>query len=262
MNGLSNNHVWTATPDSAGLADVDLMLQFSLTNFVNSLGLIEITIPLAWKLVGNDIKDYCWSDIQYSSCTYSSGTLQLAITENIGSGETIQIYLDQAVDMAGTAGVSTDGFRITTSWAGITIDQDDASVITSRKFTTAASLSENITPANTNSISNYPKNAGDSATYSFTFKSSKDFSATDKIKIVFPMEYDPFIGDSWIKFENEPSNYYIDCLCPQLGTVLCQVEHWEVIVRGTSEPSANTDITITIYEVFNPPYNALGTGAF
>jgi len=40
------------------------------------------------------------------------------------------------------------------------------------------------------------------------------------------------------------------------------VEHWNIIVTGTSEPKANTDITITIYEVFNPLYDASGTAAF
>jgi len=123
-------------------------------------------------------------------------------------------------------------------------------------------LTESITPANTNSLINYPKNAGDIATYSFTFKSSKDFISTDKIKIQFPFEYDPYIGNSWVQFENEPGSYYIDCTCSQLGTVLCKVEHWNIIVTGTSQPKANTDITITIYEVFNPPYDASGTASF
>jgi len=82
-------------------------------------------------------------------------------------------------------------------------------------------LTESITPSNTNALSNYPKNAGDVATYSFTFKSSKDFTSTDKINIRFPDEYDPYIGNSWVKFENEPTSYYIECACAQLGTVLC-----------------------------------------
>lgn len=122
VNGLSTDHQWTANPPNAGLTDVDLKLSFGVTNAVSVDGIVEITIPLAWKLTGNDIKDNCFSSVMYYTCTYSSGTLRLEISEAISAGEQVEIYLENAVDVANAAGTSTDGFRLETSWSGITID--------------------------------------------------------------------------------------------------------------------------------------------
>jgi hypothetical protein len=46
------------------------------------------------------------------------------------------------------------------------------------------------------SLSWWPKTAGEMATYSFTFTSTADFESDDYVKIVFPMDFDPFFGGS------------------------------------------------------------------
>jgi hypothetical protein len=103
-----------------------------------------------------------------------------------------------------------------------------------------------MTAATSSSLSFDPKTAGEWSTFTFTFKSSQAHTATDKFVIVFPDEFDAYIGMSMNKFSNEPTTYYIDCSSSALGTFWCMVDHWELWIMGSSDVVANTDISITV----------------
>ena len=88
------------------------------------------------------------------------------------------------------------------SWDGIVVD-NDATEGSASKFTASAVLSKNITAATSSSLSFDPKTAGEWSTFTFTFKSSQTHTATDKFVIVFPDEFDAYIGMSMNQFDNK-----------------------------------------------------------
>ena len=87
----------------------------------------------------------------------------------------------------------------------------------------------------------------------FDFKDSVNYAAGDAYQIVFPSNYDYFLGDVWTWLSNEQNVYYIDCSSTQLGIVWCAVNHNVVTVTGSNTVTGSTEIIININSVVNPP---------
>jgi hypothetical protein len=65
--------------------------------------------------------------------------------------------------------------------------------------------------------------------------------------VIFPSQFDPFVGEASLKFkESEPTTWYIECECKQLGKVWCTVEHWRVWITGSTTLPENTEVEILI----------------
>jgi hypothetical protein len=105
-----------------------------------------------------------------------------------------------------------------------------------------------------------PKTAGEMASYTFSFTSSIDFESDDYVKIVFPMEFDPFFGgyndggmmgaNAW--FSKESNVYYVSASSTSLGTVWATAKHWEVMISGANTIAAGEPIDVTLLMIANP----------
>jgi hypothetical protein len=182
--------------------------------------------------------------------------------ESYSSG-TIEIFIDDAVDTPGNTNATTAGFKVTTNWYSATVDDDStATVDSTRKFTADAALVGTVTATSTSSLTFEPQTAGEFATYTFSFKSSVTFLATDMVVIVFPDEFCPFLGGGndghggaaeWFANGLETDMYYVMASSTEMGTVWAKADHWEVWITGTNEITANSDITVTLMNIGNPP---------
>jgi hypothetical protein len=171
-----------------------------------------------------------------------------------------------------TTAATTTGFSLTASWGGTNTDLDvSGSGQTTQTYTATAAPTATLAGVTTNSLTFSPKNSGESATYVFDFKDTAPFTVGDQYWVVFPSQYDYFIGDTWAWFVNEPNVYYIECSSVQLGTTWCQVDHNIVIVTGTQAVTGGGEIVLTINNVINPVagqtsafqiYHVSATGAY
>lgn len=82
------------------------------------------------------------------------------------------------------------------------------------------------------------KNAGEYADYTFTFKSSTGYNATDKIVIYFPVEFDPFVGHASQWLDNENGTYFMKCSSIAMSLSWCTVNKWKVTIVGTQAVEA------------------------
>jgi hypothetical protein len=146
------------------------------------------------------------------------------LAESVKSNALIEIYVDGAVDNPTTTQTTTTGFGIQSSWANVVIDQDPATGATEGKFTAEAALTKTISSSKSDYLKYAPQNAGEQATYDFTFSSSQSFHVSDMYVIEFPNDFDHQVGKTVLLMkETEPSTWYIDCECEKLGTVWCVV---------------------------------------
>jgi hypothetical protein len=250
---------WTTKktyPSTAGTTYVDLYLKFSLPHALPACGSIAITSPLVFKSSG-DIKNSCFfSPLQYGSCSISGTVLTLYLNQAYTANSVLELYLDSMVDNPTSTTTTSGGFQALATWGSgsyiITVDQDTGSLQSTQTYTATSILSTTITGSTTAALSFSPKTSGEMANYVFDFKDTANFAATDQYWIVFPAQYDYFLGDTWTWFSNEPNVYYIGCTSTQLGTAWCQVDHNIVIVTGSNAITGSTQIVITINGVCNP----------
>ncbi len=187
----------------------------------------------------------------HKGCNLAGSSLSIILGEDYTGGASVELYLDNGVNNPSDSVQTTAGFKMQSSWDGIIVDNDTLDNNT-HKFTASTALSKTITAATGSSLSFDPKTAGEWSTFTFTFKSSQAHTATDKFVIVFPDEFDAYIGMSMNQFDNEPNTYYIECSSSALGTVWFMVDHWKLWIMESSDVFANTDISITVMHVSNP----------
>ena len=237
-------------PSVAGTTNVDLYLKFSFAHALPTCGIITLTSPLAFKQTG-DIKNACFlSPLLYSSCTLSGSQLSITLSQDYSANTPLELYLDAMVDNPSNASPTSLGFSTTTSWATVTVDTDIGTVQGSQNFQAAPALTTTL--SSTSVVSFAPKTAGEEASYIFEFKDTANFAASDQYWVVFPQQYDYFLGDALHWFSSEPFTYYLDCTCSQLGTAWCTVDHNIVVVSGNLAFTGGTQIAITLNGVRNP----------
>ena len=246
---------WTTKktyPSTAGATLVDMYLKFSMPHALPACGSIAISSPLTLKQSG-DVKNACFfSPLQYSSCNTSGSVITLILAQAYTANSVLELYLDAMVDNPTTTASTSTGFLLTASWASVNVDIDNGSLQSSQTYSATSVLSTTITPSTSSALSFSPKTSCEVATYIFDFKDSANFAVTDQYWIVFPSQYDYFLGDIWTWFTNEPNVYYIDCSSTQLGVTWCQVDHNIVIVSGSNAITASTQIILTINNIVNP----------
>lgn len=244
--------VW---PNFAGQTYVDVWLSFSLSYDIPAGSKISIDAGFAsWKYSASEnLKDKCWSSVDYSRCVMESNKATMTIAEDVAKGDEIELYLDSALDLT-TTGTITSGILITVSYGGVTIIQD---ISPGKTFT----IGELVTTALTiTEISPDILNAGEYASYTFSFKSAAEVEIDDYIVIRFPKDFDPYIGNSQNLLAGcEPNSYYIGCSSETLGNVVCTVDHWYVKATGVSiSKDINTALDLTVIGVSNPAAGSLG----
>lgn len=107
---------------------------------------------------------------------------------------------------------------------GIVINADQALTEASTHKLTVQNAINGIISAEPVEVTN--TTADEYSDYVFTFTSDQEILNTDEIWIKFPMEYEPYLGMSEIKYKwSESTNYYIECGSARLGYELeCTVD--------------------------------------
>jgi len=263
----------TTYPNTVGLTYVDLYLKFSMPHALPACGVIAITSPLQIKQSA-DVKNSCFfSPLLYSACTVNGSTISLSLAQNYAAGTALELYLDAMVDNPTTTAATTTGFMLSASWGATVTDFDATGTAQSTQtYTATAAPTATLAGMTTNSLTFSPKTAGEVATYVFDFKDTAPYAVGEQYWIVFPSQYDYFLGDTWAWYINELNVYYIECSSTQLGvTMWCQVDHNIVIVSGSQAVTGGGEIILSINGVTNPAagqtnafqiYHVSATGAY
>jgi len=183
-------------------------------------------------------------------CTTSGNGIALTVATDVASGSYIELFVDEGFDTPANTTTSTSGFDITASWGAVSIIDDLATAYTAAsKFTATAAISGTITE---DAITITANNAGESSDYLFSFKSSSGYTVGDMIEIMFPREYDLFVGHASEWFTEESNVYYMDCSSTALGSSWCTVDKRCVTVSGSVAVESTSAIDITLHMVRNP----------
>jgi hypothetical protein len=260
-------------PQNAMTTDLDLYLKFALANSVPKAGVLELTSPLTFKISSSNTKNQVWlSPLKYSAVSFSSSTLSITLAEDYTADTILELFIDKAVDNPTSTTTTSTGFTLRSSWGGVTLDTDVSQTLQStQQFTASEALGSTLTASTSNSLTFSPTTAGEYATYSFNFKSSVKFATAnqiwidspvtfasgDQIRIEFPNEFDPFLGDFWPGDSDGRRSYYVGCSSPQLDAVLCKVERGTVMLSIPSQLATNA-LTVSVMRVKNPPASTTG----
>lgn len=197
----------------------------------------------------SDISEYCWSKTTYVTCrTNSSGEIELTTAVDVSSGTLIEIYVEDFFT-TGTAAGST-GFDIKADWQSINLVLDTTTYSNDQKFTPGSSLSGATFSVPVVSMS--ATNEASMSDVTIQFKVTTGVLATDHLKIQFPREFDPFVGDASIMLSEESSTYYLECSSTSLGLCWCTVDKHTVTVMPSTAVEASGLVDITIKNVSNP----------
>ncbi|CAG9325862.1 unnamed protein product [Blepharisma stoltei] len=244
-----------AYPNFAGAKDVDIFLTFSFTKPLPWNTIIYISPGFSTWTQQGDIKDYCWSNIDYLSCNINNGKIELILSKKLDEYYTVQIYLDSALDLPINAGVTSNGWQISSSWNSVTITSDSLPGI---PFKVEPSINAQISIWGISV--NDRKNTGETTSYSFNFSSEVAVEIGDYFVIQFPRDFDAYIGDAVQSLPDcFPDDWFLDCSSSLLGKVVCRVDHWYLIVDEISYRVAeNKYIDLTVNSVKNPSAGVTG----
>lgn len=236
-------------PNTASTNGVSIYIAFTLENYLPIGSTISIKSPTSsWALTGN-IKNKCWFSLKYSSCTVATNQLIIVISEEY-NGQNLFLLIDEALD---TPNLSTGSlaFSMSTTFYAVSIDKD-IETTTSQTLITVAPPS-NVFTLTGDGVVVTPNNAGEIATYEFTFSISCATVVGYEIWIKFPDNFDSYIGEAYVKFPwGEEDNYDLPCKSTVLGDIRCYVDHWYVIVTNMNTIAAGTKISLSLLQIRNP----------
>jgi len=223
--GVSSDWSHTISPKNIDQSAANGTFKFKVNQFLPKGSLITVAFPnnLSNALSSvSDLKNYCWCDQQYTSCTSSSNSIILTTAVDISSSTSIDVWVDDAFTTTSSVTASTTGFDITASWNNIAIIDDLG--VSGTAYTTASLFTPDAAVAGAVSddlISVYANNPGESSDYTFSFKVGGGYTVGDSIMIKFPREFDLFVGDAGQWFSEEPDVYYMMCSSTALGSTWC-----------------------------------------
>lgn len=240
-------------PPNASQTNVDLYMKFRLRHTLPAGGEIAIESGTgSWTVNTSDEENYIYLSKVYESVVASSNLITFTMAEEVSGDTDIELYVEKGVTNPSTN--TTSYFKIETTYENITFDEDtDNNVTTSHQLTVTSAVTGTITQGTT-PVDMDNSTANEYADYTFTFQSNQDTEADDYFIIWFPRDFDPYIGDSYIRYRwAEPTYYYINCDSDVLGSdVECMVDHWHLIVNKVGAVEQGTEIVINVYDVMNP----------
>ncbi|CAG9322358.1 unnamed protein product [Blepharisma stoltei] len=257
FNMIESVILYEFIPNNAGISKVDLYMKFGLTKALPAGSMIAIGADFAtYRYADGDIKDYCWSSIDYFSCTISSGIIQVTTSLSIPAYTAMTFYFDNLFDFTSQSpGDTALGFSVTSSWNGVTITEDASNT---NIVTIGASVADAFTAygigANNPTI-------GDMTNFRFIFATSADVNPGDNILIKFDRAFNPWIAEPAeldITDRNDQNFYYVDCFSDTLGSIQCTAGHWYLNVTGvTNTINAGTWFYLWIKKVLTPDLSNL-----
>ena len=260
-------------PSNAGVSDSDLYLRLRFGYRLPPRTNLYVTFPTQY-IASNptnctQVADICFSyNILFRTCGCyfsASGTkigLTLTLNEELRANATLELYFDHAINPPASVytatGTSADGFYTRAVWYNTIISDDGSTYRSEQLVVPDAQLTGGINPVGTTPLLADPTTSYESSKYTFSFSLSTALNTADTIYIIFPDDYDPFIGNSEQWFETEVGNFYLPCASQQLQTVLCRADHRLVIVQGSVVVNALTTIVLEISGVRNPKQGQTG----
>lgn len=243
-------------PNAAGASFVYLNLEFSLTHSLPLTGTIRIYSALNYYNEIGDQSENCWFSVKYSSCAISDNVLIITLAEDYVAGSTAQLILDAAFDLPSTSGETTDGFAVISEYNGIIVDTDSLITFSSSQKLVINPAPYEVITMEANSLVVDPSTEGEFALYSFAFSVNTTVDTRDSFLFSMPYEYDAYLGRPVKKFQwGDPSSYYLNCSSFALSTVVCKVDHWNLIVTSlTRSLKAGTIIDLNVTYIKNPAY--------
>lgn len=233
-------------PMSAGLSKAsDLYLKFSFQYSIPKGGYFQLALNnIILSYSDSDIHKKCWlNGVKYAVCEYSSSKVKIILGEDYEASEILELYLDDAFINPASTTTIKEAFKFTAYYGTLSIIED----YIGSTYTAQDKISE----LSKSAISLLGDTIGEFGDYTFSFKSPSTFLESDQIWIIFPSEFDYFVGDANVLYSDESSTYYIDC-SSSLGETECTVDHNIVVITGDEEVNTDSTITITIKNVLNP----------
>lgn len=247
-------------PPNAGTTDNDLYMSFYMQYDLPAGSVVSVTIPSGYTIIsgGTASNNKCWvSPLTYTSCTVQS-SISFTINQSYQALSVLEVFVRHALsppsDVPAASTNTIYPFKIGASWQGATIIADQGAPYSGAQLTVPSGKVSTLITSTTPAINVSPRNQGELASYTFTFTLNVAFNETDLLYIVWPDEYDPYIGDATQMQSQEPGNYYLPCTSPTLGSVVwCRVDHNIMIVSGTSSLGQASIVSINVQNVRNPP---------
>jgi len=141
---------------------------------------------------------------KYSAVTLASNSLVITLDEAVTTSDVLELYLEDAFDTP-SATPGTPGFRVKADYTcdstTITLTDDAGTGITAATGLNIALTAAATSLTSSTGISFEPVNAGEMASYTFTFTTAGAVESTDEFWIKFPRAYDEVVGSG-----NWPSN--------------------------------------------------------
>ena len=259
--GKTNYQYLTVYPPNlnVGTANVYLKVTFPYNLPIGSTISVATPYPLVASITS--LTDRCHlALLKYLSCTALANGFAITLGDNYNANTSIEIYIQQVLATPSVQPADPVGYKIVATWAGVTVIDDGNVLSNAQVFTPLKAAAGTISFAGTNkAIDFYPRNAYEGATYNFNLTSSVAFNTTHNLLILWPMEFDPYLGTAEERYTSEVGNYYISCSCPQMSKAYCRVDNWMVIINGVTNVAAGAQMDITIFGVRNPPTGTTGS---
>lgn len=246
---------------NVGTANIYLKVTFPYNLPIGSTLSVIAPYPLVSSIT--TLTDRCHlALLKYISCTALVNGFAITLGDSYNANTSIEIFIHQVLAAPSAQPTDPVGYKIVATWSGVTVIDDGNDLSNAQVFTPLKAATGTVTFAGTNNaIGFYPRNAYESAIYNFNLTSSVVFNTTHSLLILWPMEFDPYLGTAEEKYDSEVGNYYISCSCPQLSKAYCRMDNWMVIINGVSSVAAGTQMDISIFGVRNPPTGTTGTFA-
>lgn len=247
-------------PPNAGTTDNDLYMSFYMQYDLPSGSVVSVAIPSGYTAIsgGTANNNKCWvSPLTYTACSVQS-SVSFTISQSYQALSVLEVFVRHALspptDVPAASTNTIYPFKISASWQGATIITDPGAPYSGAQLTVPSGKVSTLITATTPAISVFPRNQGELATYIFTFTLNVAFNETDVLYIIWPDEYDPYIGEATQMQSQEPGNFYLPCTSSMLGAVVwCRVDHNIMIVSGSTSLGQTTAISLTVQSVRNPP---------
>ena len=245
--GTSSIGTFSPYPNAAGATNADLYLEATFTKKLLKGSVVEVSAGSGASFGATLTKDHCWSNVKFSACSISSGKVSFTVDEEVGSGVTWKLYVDDIYNLPSSDG-QQEKASIKVTYSSETIIQDTADSITKYEVKPAAAGTLTAKSAAVDT-----SNVGQHATYTFTVTPSVAIATTDEIYIDFPQaSFDPLVAAA-DKVDNCGDNEKLFIACKVAGTTeQCRSDHWTVVVSPSTEVAKDTDVAIEISNVFNP----------
>lgn len=243
-------------PNAAGAQSVYLFLEFTLPHTLPKTATISIYSALNYYNGIGDQSENCWLSVKYASCVITDEVLIITLADTYTGNEPIRMLLDIAFNLPDTIGKTADGFAVISAFNGLTVDSDSLFAFEDSQRLEIQSAPYEVINLAPIPLSIFPSNEGEIAQYTFAFSINTTIEIQDSLLFSFPFEFDAYVGKPVNKYQwGDPNSYYLNCSSFALSTIVCKVDHWNLVISGfVKKLAANVEIDLNVTYIRNPAY--------